>query len=167
MSENIATVPTQETTAPEQERTFTQDEVNAIVGKRLAEDRAKYADYEELKAKAESAESGKDDLQKAAAKVDELQKQLDALTQANQERELRERISEETGVPAKLLRGSSEEDLRAQANAIMGFAKSTRAVPYVKDGGEVIPPTVSKAEILAIKDEKKRLEAIKQHIDLF
>ena len=51
MSENNATVSTQEN-GENQNRTFTQEEVNAIVGKRLAEEKGKYSDYEDLKAKA-------------------------------------------------------------------------------------------------------------------
>ena len=31
------------------EKTFTQDEVNAVIGERLAREREKYADYEALK----------------------------------------------------------------------------------------------------------------------
>ena len=168
MSDINATVTTPEQTAEQPERTFTQAEVDAIVGDRLKRERAKYSDYDELKAKAEASVTEKDDLQKATTRVDELQKQLDALTEANRARELREKVAEETGVPAKLLRGDSEDDLRAQATAIMGFAKASRpAYPNVKDGGETTPPAVSKTDILSIKDEAKRLEAIKRNIELF
>lgn len=154
----------------ESERTFTQSEMDAIISDRLKRERAKYSDYEDLKAKAtafdEAEEANKSDLQKANEKAESLQAQLDALTKANEERELREKISTETGVPANLLRGSNEDDLRKQAEGIKGFAtKST--YPSVKDGGEVKASTVTKAEILAIKDERKRLEAIKQNISLF
>lgn len=166
MSENNATVTTPEPTA-QPDRTFTQAELDAIVSERLMRERAKYSDYEELKTKASAADASKTELQEATEKAKALQDQLDALTAADEERKLREKISEETGVPAKLLRGGSEEDLRAQATAIMGFAQANRAYPSVRDGGEAIPPTISKADILAIKDEKKRLEAIKQNIDLF
>ncbi|MBQ1571918.1 MAG: hypothetical protein IIZ78_12380, partial [Clostridiales bacterium] len=67
MGEN-ATVNTGEETATQQEaRTFTQDELNAIVGKRLAEEKGKYADYDVLKAKAakfdEAEEAAKSELQ--------------------------------------------------------------------------------------------------------
>jgi len=155
-----------------EERTFTQAELNAIVQKRLGEEKAKYENYEELKEKAlkfdQIEEESKTELQKATERAESLQKELDAIKTANEERALRERIAQETGVPASLLRGNSEEDLKAQAEAIMGFAKASgSAYPIVKDGGEVTPPTASKEEILAIKDEKKRLEAIKQNIDLF
>ena len=64
MSDTNATVPTQETPATEQGRTFTQDELNAIVGKRIAENNAKYSDYDEIKARLVEAEAGKDELQK-------------------------------------------------------------------------------------------------------
>ena len=90
MSEENATVTTQET--PEQGRTFTQDEVNAIIGKRLAEDRAKYADYEALKEKAakfdEAEEAAKSDLQKATERADELQAKLDTMIQADKLRRI-------------------------------------------------------------------------------
>ena len=36
------------------EKTFTQDEVNAFVGERLAREREKYADYEALKERPQS-----------------------------------------------------------------------------------------------------------------
>ena len=164
-------VKTQET-AQAEERTFTQAELNAIVQKRVAEVAGKYGNYEELKEKAQKLdqieEESKSELQKATEKADSLQSELDALKAANKERELKEKIAAETGVPATLLRGTSEEDLKAQAEAIMGFAKATRPeYPNVKDGGEVIPPTVSKADILSIKNEKERLKAIEEHIDLF
>ena len=173
MSEDIkTTAPQQEQTATEPERTFTQAEMDAIIGDRLKRERAKYSDYEDLKAKAtafdEAAEASKSDLQKATERANSLQAELDALTRANKERELKEKISEETGVPAKLLRGSSEDDLRAQAEAIKSFAKvSAPAYPNIRDGGETPPTTASKEDILSIKDEKKRLEAIKQNISLF
>ena len=40
------------TPSNEPERTFTQSELNAIIGDRLAQERKKYADYDELKGKA-------------------------------------------------------------------------------------------------------------------
>lgn len=172
MSEKDTTVTTPDQTAKEPERTFTQAEMDAIIGDRLARERAKFSDYEDLKAKAtaydEAAEANKSDLQKQTERADALQAQLDAMTAAKQEREMREKIAEETGVPAKLLRGSSEEDLRAQAEAIMGFAKAnTSTYPSVKDGGESHAPTTTKEEILGIKSDKDRLKAIRENIDLF
>lgn len=119
-------------------KTFTQEEVNSIVAGRLADERKKYADYSELKKKAEAFEAyeegQKSELQKANDKAAELQKQLDAIQNETRIRDLRERISQETGVPANLLTASEEDDCRAQAEALKAWA--TPAYPQVRDGGE-------------------------------
>lgn len=56
----------------QQSRTFTQEEVNSIVADRLNRERAKYADYDDLKAK--------------ASQYDTTKAQLDALNSANARR---------------------------------------------------------------------------------
>lgn len=155
-----------------EEKTFTQAELNAIVQKRVGELTSKYGNYEELKEKAlkydQIEEESKTELQKATEKAESLQSQLDALKAANQERELKERIAAETGVPASLLRGSSETDLKAQAEGIMGFVKASgSAYPSVRDGGEAKAPTLTKEQILSIKNEKERIKAIENNIELF
>lgn len=123
-----------------QERTFTQAELDEIVKSRLAKERAKYGDYETLQEKAskfdEMEEANKTELQKATEKADALQKQIDTMTKEKNVREIREKISLETGVPANLLTYDNEEECKAQADAIKGFAQ-TNSYPYVKDGGEV------------------------------
>ncbi len=67
-------------------RTFTQDELNAIVQTRLADERKKYADYDSLKEKAgkydAQEEANKSELQKANEKATDLQAKLDAMTKA-------------------------------------------------------------------------------------
>ena len=155
-----------------EERTFTQAELNAIVQERVRETTAKYENYEELKAKAQKydtiEEEAKSELQKATERADALQTELDGMKRADAIRKIRADVSETTGVPASLLTGETKENCEAQAEAIMGFVNANRAAyPNVKDGGEVKAPLVSKEEILAIKDEKKRLEAIKENIELF
>lgn len=103
-------------------RTFTQDEVNTIIADRLNRERAKYADYEDLKVK--------------ASQYDAAQQQLDQLTHANTLRDLRAKVSAETGVPADLLTGETIEDCTAQANKIKAFA-APAGYPSVYDGGEL------------------------------
>lgn len=141
MSDN-ATVTTQESTAEEQARTFTQDEVNAIVGRRVAETSAKYADYEALKKKAQAydaaEEASKSELQKATERADALQTKLDEMINADNTRKIRDKVAQETGVPASLLSGKTEEECANQAKAIMEFAKPIKSgYPQVKDSGEV------------------------------
>ncbi len=117
-------------------KTFTQEEVNAMIGKRVNEVTSKYADYDTLKEKAgkydEIQNNGKSDLQKATERADNLQKELDKLTKANTVREAREKVSKEMEVPAKLLTGEDEETCKKQAEAILKFAKPNKKYPGPK-----------------------------------
>lgn len=129
------------TPSNEPERTFTQSELNAIIGDRLAQERKKYADYDELKGKAakfdEAEEASKTELQKAKELNADLQKKLDAFQKAETERKLKEKISQETGVPVSVLRGETEEDLRSQAEEILKIYKpGNTSYPNVHDAGE-------------------------------
>ena len=142
MSENITTVTTQEN-AEMQTRTFTQEEVNAIVGKRLAEEKSKFADYDVLKAKAEkfdeAEEANKSELQKATERANNLESELNALKKADEVRVMRENVAKETGIPSNLLTGATEEECKAQAEAIKAYAQPS-GYPRVKDRGETPKP---------------------------
>ena len=126
------------TTQDAPEKTFTQDEVNRIVTNRLA----KYSDYETLKEKAEkfdeAEEANKSELQKALDKANKLQTELDNLQKQNTIRQVRDEVSQTTGVPASLLTGSTKEECEAQANAIAAYKAQSApaAYPSVKDGGD-------------------------------
>ena len=135
-----------ETVNQEENAVFTQEDVDRIVGDRLSRERAKYADYDALKEKAArwdaAEEANKTELQKAQESRDALQKELDGLKQAAALREMRDKVAEETGVPASLLTGATEEDCKAQADAIKAFAKP--GYPDVRDGGEAQRPRSKK-----------------------
>ena len=153
MAETVQQEPITPAAQPQEERTFTQSEMNAIIQDRLNRERGKYADYEALKEKAAqfdaAQEAGKPGLQKATEKVSRLQAQLDAMTQADEVRQVRENISRKTGVPAALLSGATEEECTAQAQAILQFA-NPGGYPNVKDGGEpATRPTGSTREQFA------------------
>lgn len=121
-------------------KTFTQDEVNSIVAERLNRDRAKYADYDSLKQKAEEfdklQEANKTELQKATERADGLERELAELKKANELQSIRQKISNETGVPVNLLTAETEETISEQAKAIKAYA-TPNEYPKVKDGGEV------------------------------
>ena len=119
------------------EKTFTQADVDRIVTKRLTQ----YSDYETLKAKAEKfdevEEANKSELQKAIDRANKLQTELDGLTKQNEIRQVRDEVSQTTGVPASLLTGSTKEECEAQAKAIAEYkAQSVPSYPSVKDGGD-------------------------------
>ena len=128
------------TGAGTQERTFTQSELNAIVTDRLSREREQYADYAALKEKAAkydaAQEEGKSDLQKATEKVAALQAQVEAYTKADNLRSIREKVSKETGVPAGLLYGEDEDSCKAQAQAILAYAKPQPGGTVIRDGGD-------------------------------
>ena len=126
------------------EKTFTQAELDVIVGDRLKREKAKYADYDDLKAKAEKfdqmEEDSKTELQKAIERGNALQTELDAIKSANEIRDIRYRVAEETGVPVNVLTGKTEDECKEQAKSILEFAKSN-GYPAVRDGGEVTGKT--------------------------
>lgn len=137
-----------ETAQQEETRTFTQEEVDRIVGERLGREREKYANFEEYKQKAlkfdEREEADKTELQKATERADALQIELDGMKKAEEVRTMRAEVSKATGVPIELLTGDSSEACTAQAENILKFAKPS-AYPTVKDGGEPNkPPTTEK-----------------------
>ena len=121
--------------------TFTQEDVDRIVGERLARERAKYADYETIREKAakfdQAEEASKSELQKATERAEKLQAQLDSYQKAETVRRIHDEVAAETGVPAHLLTGETKEDCEAQAKAIMSFAKPS-GYPNVKDAGETL-----------------------------
>lgn len=128
-------------TAENETRTFSQADVDRIVADRLQRERQKYVDYDALKDKAtkfdELEEASKTELQKATEKAASLQKELDGLKQAETVRQIRAKVSQETGVPETLLTASTEEECKAQADAIKAYADP--GYPKVKDGGESRP----------------------------
>lgn len=128
-----------ESTQGKEEKTFTQAELNSVVQKRLGEERQKYGDYEDLKKKAarldEIEESNKSELQKATEKAEKLEAELKSIKDAEAIRTMRTSVAELTGVPASLLTGTTEEDCKVQAKAILEFAKAYE-YPALRDGGE-------------------------------
>ena len=127
------------------EKTFTQSEMNAIIADRISEVKAKYGDYDDLKAKAEkfdaAEEASKSELQKVTESRDALQAELDKVKADA----MRSRIAATKGVPVDLITGSTEEECTAQADAALAFAKKPD-YPTLKDGGEVTPTTKKSAQ---------------------
>ena len=129
---------TKATDQEQQQKTFTQEDVNGIVADRIKRERDKYADYAALKEKAERLdkieEASKSELQKMTEKTERLQAELDKIKKAEKVREIRAKVAQETGVPVHLLTGDTEEDCQTQAEAIKAYA--TPAYPSIRDAGE-------------------------------
>lgn len=129
-----------ETTQVKEEKTFTQAELDQIVKNRVYEERKKLGNYDELKAKAEELdqlkEANKTELQKAQDRAAKAEANLKKYQEAEALRELRSKVSADTGVPSELLTGENEEACKEQAKKILEFAQ-TKGYPTVRDGGEV------------------------------
>ncbi len=137
MEETTVKAPEAET---QENKTFTQEEVNSIVQERLFKERKKYEGFDEIKAKAdkfdEMEEASKTELQKANDRVKNLETELNALKAENEVKAIREKVSQATSIPTNLLTGATEEECLAQAQAIRAFANPS--YPEVKDAGEVV-----------------------------
>lgn len=118
-------------------RTFTQEDVNHIVAKRVA----KYADYDTLKEKAakydEQVEASKSELQKATERADSLQAELNALKSAAEIRTMRDEVATSKGIPSNLLTATTREECEQQADELLAWAKPS-GYPKVTDGGEPV-----------------------------
>ena len=145
MEENTAK---QEST---ENNTFTEEDVNRIVTDRLHRERQKYegVDIEALKVKAakfdEMEEANKTELEKANARADKLEAELNSIKKAGQIREIRDKVAQETGVPSNLLTAETEEECTKQAESIKAFAQPN-SYPNVRDGGE--PQNINKGTAL-------------------
>ena len=169
MSETDET-PTQGAPAEKPERTFTQAEMEAIIGDRLKRERAKYADYEELKGKAQqydaAQEAAKSDLEKAVEERDALKARLDKLEADKAHADAVAKAASEHGVDAALLARMSGD---VDENALFLKQQLANAPKYgaVPDGGESTPPTITRESIEAVKDPVERVRLRAQHQDLY
>ena len=93
----------------------------------------------DAQAQLEASKNGADELTKDHERAEALQKELDAKNAAEAIRVMKEKVSEETGIPAKMLTFDDEEACRQQAATIKEYA--TPRYPSVQDGGDPHPPT--------------------------
>jgi hypothetical protein len=139
-------------------KTFTQAELDAVVKDRLKREREKYSDYEDLKAKAakfdEAEEANKTELQKVTERAKALEDELNGLKEAEKLRTMRAAVAKETGIPANLLTGSTEDECKAQAEAIKAFAQP-QGYPKVRDSSGLSVQTSSVANGATTKAQFK------------
>jgi len=113
-----------------------EDDFNRIIQARLARQGAKYADYDDLKAKAakfdESEQAKQTQAQKDAGVIADLKAQLTAST----ETALRNEVAAAKGVPAANLSGKTREELEASADQLITWKGSdTRKAPPTPGNG--------------------------------
>ncbi len=124
----------------EEQKTFTQSEVDEIIKKRLARVKNETpADYEELKSKAqkfdELEDANKTELQKATEELERLKGDIAARDAQDKQRTLKEQVSKDTGVPIDLIVGENEEEMQDFAEKIAKYAKKDPA-PKLTNAGK-------------------------------
>lgn len=106
---------------PAPARTFTQDQLDAAIAERLKRERAKYSDYDDLKAKAgrldEIEEREKSEVERLTQQLAEERKAREAETA----KALRAEVAADRGVPMALLSGGTREEIEQQADALLAF----------------------------------------------
>lgn len=98
--------PTGETAQLTETRTFTQEDVNRLIQQRLADERKKFADYDQLKAKVSKIEE--------ASKTEE-QKRLDRIAALEAENQRLATISRQTKIESAIVAAASEIGLDLKA----------------------------------------------------
>lgn len=118
----------------------TQEDLDKIIGKRLAREREKYAGFEDLKAKAEKydaiEEGQKTELQKLQERIEKAEKENAVFKQREQVNTWAAEVSKETGVPANLLRGSTKDELESHAAMLKEFTGEQSTAPVVQSDGK-------------------------------
>ena len=145
----------------ESEKTFTQDEVNRMMGELRRTEREKHADYDTLKEKAAQfdalQEASKSELEKALEAANTANAELDKLRKQVAHDTLVRKIADEKGVPASLLKGNDEESIRTSADSLLNWQKTRTPNIPADTGGAATPPSVTKEQIEAIKDPLERV----------
>lgn len=160
------------------EKTFTEADVERIVKERLARERKA---NEEKQAEAAKL-AAMNEKERTEYQIKQLTEELNAYkareNRAAMAKEAATMLSEKglTGIPDELISPLISDDAEQTKKAVESFAstfqtavdsavKARLAGTTPKTGGTV--SSVTKSEILAIKNDKERQKAIREHIELF
>lgn len=161
-------------------KTYTDEEVDAIVAKKLAREKKK----NEQAIKDAVAEAQKlaqmDEAERAKHEHEELMKELTALRQERAREEMTKTargilksngINADDALVSMLIRDDAEQTAEAVKSFSALFASAVQ--DGIKDAlrgntpAKGPAPTITKEEILAIEDRTKRLKAINENLNLF
>jgi len=132
-----------------------QEAFDTLVKDRLSRERQKFADYDELKAKAEQVDTIKADADKAlaeaVARAEVAEGKVGEFETKAQLASWRDEVAKATGVPVAALRGSTKEELEAHAAELK---------PLITGSGPVIPHQGVEPEKPAVNDERAAVQAL-------
>ena len=140
------------------ERRFTQSDIDKIVKQRLERERAKHSD--DLAAAESRRQEAEEALQTAT-------QERDALKAEKTRREMVEKVASEVKLPYQainMLQGATVEELKANAEVLRA---SMPMYPVTTDSGTVQPVPITREQIDAIKDRDEREKMMLEHLDLY
>lgn len=106
----------------------TQADLDRIVGDRLARERTKFADYDDLKAKAGQVDEFQTRIGVLETENGDLATKVQGYESATERAGIVADIAKATGIPANALRGDTREDLQAHADVLKELYKPTAPV---------------------------------------
>lgn len=126
---------------------------NKDAASRVADLEGEVNEYEQFKAEADATKAELEILK-------EEKRRFEAVRTIAKEKEVDEEL-------LSMMAGNTEEEITANADALLEKLGSIPKYPNVLDNGGSTTPVVSKESILAIKNKNERFEAIKQNAQLF
>ncbi|MDO4591020.1 MAG: hypothetical protein Q4B35_06470 [Slackia sp.] len=106
-------------------------------------------------------------LDAAVKRADEAEAEVSRLREQKEHADLVSAVSAATGVPADLLRGANEDELKAHAGLISRYAEGFKPGYPSDKGGSNAQQAVTVASIESIKDPVQRVVARAKNIDLY
>ena len=129
----------------------TQEEFDAAIKERLAREKAKYSDYDQLKSRVTELETENVDLKstieannQSKADADKQLEEMQSKIAGYETASLRTRVALQHGLPYDLadrLQGTDEESLKVDAERLAGFIKKTQPVAPVRETEPVLEKT--------------------------
>lgn len=122
-----------------------QEEFEKALGRRLERERSKFADYEDLKAKASRLDEIEDANKTELQKITERAEQAERRAAQAELSALKTRISAELKVPVEVLHGEDEATMRASGQKVLEWANQ---------GRRPVPPVTSLKSGATSKDDR-------------
>ena len=151
---------------PKEARTYTDEEVDAIIERKLA--RWKKQREQEVAEAAKLAEMNA--TQKLEYERDQANKKLAEYERERERAAIVAEVAADKGVDADWLSrmaGDGREAIEANADFIAGKLSGARVYPSVSDNGGAKAVPITREQIDAIKDPRERVLMRAQHIDLY
>lgn len=120
----------------------TQADLDRIIQDRVARERSKYADYDDLKAKAGEAETFQSRISELETTNGELTGKVQTFEAEKELSKLVAAVAKEKGVPAGALRGDTKEALEAHADQLAEILKPSGPVIH---GQEKTPQKITES----------------------